>query len=107
MRSFFTILGLGAGDPQVPTWRGSRPGYEGGSPRVPPGVPRGAAALSFHDCTFIEGLSTRVSPSPSPILDPKLPLPAREFDSGLLPCMEPLYTRRQQLRATKSTQIQE
>ena len=28
-RFIFVILGLGAGDPQVPTGRGSRPGYEG------------------------------------------------------------------------------
>ena len=33
-KAFFLILGLGARDPQVPTWRGSRRGYE-----VPPGGP--------------------------------------------------------------------
>ena len=31
-RCIFIILGLGPGDPQVPTGRGSRPGFEGGSP---------------------------------------------------------------------------
>ena len=39
-RFFFMILGLGAGDPQVPTGRGSRLGYE-----VPPVAPlRGGSA---------------------------------------------------------------
>ena len=33
-RLIFMIWGLGSRDPQVPTWRGSRPGYE-----VPPGDP--------------------------------------------------------------------
>ena len=36
----FMILGLGAGDPQVPTWRGSRLGFE-----VPPEDPRGTPGI--------------------------------------------------------------
>jgi hypothetical protein len=40
-RVIFTILGLGAGDPQVPTWRESRVGFE-----VPPGDPPG----DRHQC---------------------------------------------------------